>query len=102
MLGHEYSFPVYGTQGGGLVRWLNGVYIFVEKPDCPGLDVGDKLPEEWGVVPVNDAARDAMDDNYEFSRSLDELFNSMFEKAERGEMTYDQIEAFFPPEIRTR
>ena len=49
----RYDYPVYGTQGGGLVRSVGQTYIFVEKPDCPGLDVGDEMPEEWGVIPAN-------------------------------------------------
>ncbi len=100
----EYSYPVYGTQGGGLVRWINGTYIFVEKPDCPGLDIGDEMPEEWAddVAPANEHARQAMDDAEEFNRGLDELFDLAFAKAERGEMTYVQIERFFPPEVRNR
>jgi hypothetical protein len=53
----EYDYPVYGTQGGGLVRSVGDQYIFVEKPDCPGLDVGNTMPEEWGVIPANEAAR---------------------------------------------
>ena len=52
-----YGYAVWGTQGGGLVREVNGTYIFVEKPDCPGLNVGDEMPEEWGIVPVNYYAR---------------------------------------------
>ena len=46
----SYNFPVWGTQGGGLVREVErgrDRYIFVEKPDCPGLDVGDFMPDEW-------------------------------------------------------
>lgn len=53
----EYKFPVYGTQGGGLVREIDDSFYFVEAPDCPGLTVGDKMPEEWGLVPANAAAR---------------------------------------------
>ena len=53
----KYSYPVYGTQGGGLVREINGTYIFVEKPNCPGLDVGDTMPTEWGIAPANTQAR---------------------------------------------
>lgn len=53
----EFRYPVYGTQGGGLVREVSGKFIFVEKPDCPGLDVGDEMPEEWGIVPANHHAR---------------------------------------------
>lgn len=55
----EYNFPVWGTQGGGLVREVApNKYIFVEKPDCPGLDIGDFMPEEWGIIPANRPARE--------------------------------------------
>ncbi|PIQ67349.1 hypothetical protein COY25_01345 [Candidatus Uhrbacteria bacterium CG_4_10_14_0_2_um_filter_41_7] len=57
----QYNYPVWGTQGGGLVREVNGTYIFVEKPDCPGLDVGDEMPEMWGIIPANQQARADMD-----------------------------------------
>ncbi|OHB18674.1 MAG: hypothetical protein A2854_00470 [Parcubacteria group bacterium RIFCSPHIGHO2_01_FULL_56_18] len=63
----EYSYSVFGTQGGGLVREVGGRYIFVEKPDCPGLNVGDEMPNEWGTIPANDRARrevDAYVENY--------------------------------------
>lgn len=52
-----YQYPVWGTQGGGLVRDVNGTFIFVEKPDCPGLDVGDEMPKEWDTIPANSKAR---------------------------------------------
>ena len=58
----NYDFPVFGTQGGGLVREVNGKYIFVEKPQCPGLDVGDEMPDEWGIAPANLAASQEMED----------------------------------------
>lgn len=54
----QYRFPVWGTQGGGLVRRIGDKYVFVEKPDVPGLDVGDTMPHEWGVIEANDLARD--------------------------------------------
>lgn len=57
----QYNYPVWGTQGGGLVRAVNGTYIFVEKPDCPGLDVGDEMPEMWGIIPANNHARAEME-----------------------------------------
>ena len=53
----EYKYPVWGTQGGGLVREVNGACIFVEKPDCAGLDVGDEMPKEWDLIPANHRAR---------------------------------------------
>ena len=59
-----YNFPVFGTQGGGLVREVSRnpfLYVFVEAPDgCPGLEVGDMMPKEWDVVPVNELAREVV------------------------------------------
>jgi hypothetical protein len=61
----QYNFPVFGTQGGGLVREgrFQGqyFYIFVEKPDCPGLEIGSLMPKEWGVVPANRQAREMIE-----------------------------------------
>ena len=59
-MSRTYDYPVWGTQGGGLVRYVGGTCIFVEKPNCPGLDVGDKMPEAWGVIPANWHARQEM------------------------------------------
>ena len=57
-----YNFPVYGTQGGGLVREVApNLFEFVEKPNCPGLEVGDFMPEEWSIVPANQHAREVLD-----------------------------------------
>jgi len=54
----EYEFYVYATQGGGKVKWENGNYVFVEKPNCPGYEVGDIMPIEWGVQgPINKPIR---------------------------------------------
>jgi hypothetical protein len=60
-----YKFPVFYTQGGGLVREVSQNpyrYIFIERPDCPGLDVGDPMPEQWDLVPANQEARDLLFD----------------------------------------
>lgn len=57
-----YKFPVWGTQGGGLVREANGMYVFVEAPtDFPELGVGDELPEQWSLAPANELARAEME-----------------------------------------
>ena len=59
----SYNFPVWGTQGGGLVREVErgrDKYIFVEAPEsCHGLTVGDYMPDEWGIIPTNELARHA-------------------------------------------
>ena len=41
----------FTTQGGGVVEWndIQERFIFVESPDCCGLEVGDFMPEEWGL-----------------------------------------------------
>jgi len=52
------NYPVYGTQGGGLAREVNGVFIFIEQPDCPGLQVGDEVPCEWDLQPANNLAQE--------------------------------------------
>ena len=75
----EYNFPVFGTQGGGLVREIKTTegykYIFVEKPDCPGLDVGDFMPEEWGIASANQQARDAINEEQFGNDEVDDLFD---------------------------
>ena len=59
----KYNFPVFATQGGGLVREVGEVCIFVEAPpEGVGLTVGDIMPKEWGIVAANDAARRQLDD----------------------------------------
>lgn len=68
----DYKFPVYATQGGGLVRQIYNKLIFVEKPDCPGFTVGDEMPQEWGITPANQQAMNEM-----------EVENSSFEKKEK-------------------
>lgn len=63
MAEQTYNFPVFGTQGGGLVR-IVGVdqYEFVEAPDpIMELKVGDLMPSEWGIAPANDRARRVFD-----------------------------------------
>jgi DNA-binding phage protein len=70
-MAREYNFPVYVTQGGGLAREIRGVYIFVEKPDVPGLDIGDEVPEMWDVQPVNAAAQQEVEDISDFERACD-------------------------------
>ena len=54
----EYDYLVWGTQGGGLARKVGLMYIFVEAPDCPGLNVGDEVPREWDLAPANEMARE--------------------------------------------
>lgn len=46
----QYDFPVYGTQGGGLVKFNVKCFTFVEKPYYPGFEVGDVMPDDWGIT----------------------------------------------------
>lgn len=60
-----FPFPVWGTQGGGLVReeGKSGVYHFVEAPEpAMNLSVGDPMPAGWGIAPANTAAMVAMEE----------------------------------------
>lgn len=51
-------YPIYATQGGGLVRPCMGGYIFIEvPPNQPSLDIGSQMPIEWDLIPANHAAR---------------------------------------------
>lgn len=71
------GFAVYGTQGGGLVRWDETAkdYVFVEVPeDFPEIKLGECMHPDWGLGgPVNDLARDAMltDDNTDGFADID-------------------------------
>lgn len=61
------NYSIFGTQGGGKVREIEGRYVFIEAPPKRmGLDVGDECPKEWDLIPVNQAARNSMDDMMEF------------------------------------
>lgn len=47
---------LHATDGGGLAQYdgPNNSYFFVEAPDPDlGLEVGDPVPEEWGVWSVD-------------------------------------------------
>lgn len=83
-----YNFPVFGTQGGGLVREIKTAegykYIFVEKPDCPGLDIGDFMPAEWGIVAANQQAVEAVEEDYLVSPEEHLFDRAMREYTHRG------------------
>lgn len=98
----QYNFPVYGTQGGGLVREVNGAFIFIEKPDCPGLDVGDVMPQEWGIVAANDLALRESDRDHGMEAGFDEFFELAFKMKECGEISLETIGGFFPEVVKAR
>ncbi len=84
-----YNFPVFATQGGGLVRKIKTVdgykYIFVEAPpQGMGLGVGDFMPEMWDIIPANQQAREAINEE-QFGNNEDHLFDrAMREYTHRG------------------
>lgn len=53
-----YPFPVWGTQGGGLAEKKGGQYYFIEAPNCPGLEIGDQVPDEWDLAPARGVGAD--------------------------------------------
>ena len=77
------GFAVFGSQGGGLVRWDVALsdYVFVEAPEgIPELKVGDRMTSEWGVGgPVNDEAMEAM--HADENEDLDPLVRCMLDLA---------------------
>lgn len=59
------SFPVWGTQGGGLARRNDGgLFVWYELPDWAGghMHIGDPVPDEWDLAPANHLARSEMYD----------------------------------------
>lgn len=58
--------PLYATQGGGYAMYENGKYVWhSEIPEfLPDAKPGDSIPEEWDLIPVNDAARNELEDDY--------------------------------------
>ena len=56
------DLPIYATQGGGYATFVNGKPVWhADIPDYITENVGDPIPEEWGLDAVNDAARREMD-----------------------------------------
>ena len=66
------KLPLFATQGGGtaLFDTTTNSYRWHEVPDWMAMlsngnpdkaVIGDPVPEEWGLVPINDAAKDLED-----------------------------------------
>lgn len=52
----SFSFAVWRTENGGLVRKRGEDYVFVEMPNCLKFEIGDVMPDEWDITPANDEA----------------------------------------------
>lgn len=50
----------WGTQGGGTAIWDGQSYVFIAAPEWWPDAVGQRVPEEWGIIPVNPAAAEEM------------------------------------------
>lgn len=61
----EKNYPIYATQGGGTVRKMGGRFIFIEAPpNIPSLGIGDEMPSEWGITPINNAACQSLEEEF--------------------------------------
>ncbi len=94
----SFLFPVFGTQNGGLVRRSGDWYEFVTKPNVPGLDVGDVMPPNWGVVCANQLARDEDD----FNQGLGDFFDLIFDMEREEQISLEEIRDFIPEDVVTR
>lgn len=58
--------PLYATQGGGYATFTDGQYVWhSEIPEfMDDAKVGDPIPEEWDIIPINEAARLELEDDY--------------------------------------
>ena len=45
--------PRFATQGGGIVISSFDWYIFEEVPNWGNFEVGDLMPKDWSIVPIN-------------------------------------------------
>ena len=69
----KYPFAVFNTSGGGLVRRDGSTFTFIIKPNqeaWPGFDVGDRMPDDWGVDPANQLAEQDFVDHPNDFRSV--------------------------------
>jgi hypothetical protein len=54
----QYTFPVFGTTIGGVVRLLGSRLFFVEPPSNGERSVGEEAPEGIRIWPANLLARE--------------------------------------------
>ncbi len=61
---------VYTTDYGGEVKYVGNSLIFTKQPDYMGIRVGDKLPDDWRLLPLDSATLKAMELAIEDNRPL--------------------------------
>lgn len=85
----EYPFPVWATQGGGLVQEVTpNVFIFVEAPpEGFGLGIGDFMPKEWDYLPANKLAQEAL--TQEREDLTDEIIEGMSQEAREAQLEHE-------------
>ena len=92
-----YDYPVWGTQGGGLVKKTrSGVFVFIEAPtNVANVSVGDEMPRSWGTFPANTSARNYDRDQARFNEGLDQFFETLLEQVDEGKVGIGQADRFF-------
>lgn len=60
----SYAFPIYTTDYGGKMKRVGSSFIFLEKPNFPGFEVDDVMPEDWQVFPANKLAEDDINERF--------------------------------------
>ncbi|OHB14468.1 MAG: hypothetical protein A2431_00395 [Candidatus Zambryskibacteria bacterium RIFOXYC1_FULL_39_10] len=82
----EYPFPVWATQGGGLVQQTApNIFVFVEAPpEGFGLNVGDAMPKEWDIIPANRQA-----DEKEREDLDEQIFQGMCKEAAEAQLEHE-------------
>ena len=54
----KLNYPVWRTQGNGLVRSTGGRVVFIKPPNCLAFKSGDVMPADWKPAPANEKARE--------------------------------------------
>ena len=102
----HYDFPVWATPCGGLAKWEDGKYYFIQAPiDKHGEhehSIGSLVPHYCNVKPMNAQAHHCTEAAAEFARGLEDFFDMTFDHVEAGEMTLKQVGEFIPSEVRHR
>jgi hypothetical protein len=73
---------VYAVQGGGHAIWKDGQYVWYDGiPSFVNAQIGDPIPEEWGVAAINEAAHE------EAAREHEEELLELEEAAEQASLS---------------